>query len=428
MGIADIFKADENQRLRQRIAELESMITPESRNAESARETLNSLMAEISKQEKALAQIQDEIKAAKELLVETNELLSFQEVGLYEPLYDFATSEQYKSRLAEIRAKQKDLVKKKQAATGSEAWTVNKDVAKGRKMVSDTQKLLLRAFNNECDEIIGKVKFNNIEASIKRIIASRESISKLGQIMSISITPEYYNLKIEELHLSYEYQVKKQEEKEEQKRIREELREQEKLRKEIEEARKKISKDIQHHENALKQMQERLKSERDESERLILQERIADISGALQGLNSDMRTIDYREANQKAGYVYIISNIGSFGENVYKIGMTRRLEPMDRIEELGDASVPFRFDVHAMIFSDDAPKLENALHHAFEKNKLNMVNHRREFFKVSLDEIKRVIRENYDKTVEFVDIPDAEQYRQSILIRKANKEGQNGTA
>ena len=112
----------------------------------------------------------------------------------------------------------------------------------------------------------------------------------------------------------------------------------------------------------------------------------------------------------------IISN--ALDEGVYKIGMTRRLEPMDRIDELGDASVPFDFDVHALIFSDNAPGLEAALHKAFEDRKLNMVNTRREFFRVSLDEIKAVVKQNFDQTVDFVDVPLAEQYRQSELMRK----------
>ena len=108
----------------------------------------------------------------------------------------------------------------------------------------------------------------------------------------------------------------------------------------------------------------------------------------------------------------------TYEENVYKIGMTRRLDPQERVDELGDASVPFKFDVHAMIFSDDAPALEAALHRAFEDKKINMVNQRREFFNVTLEEIKQVVRENYDKTVEFVDIPDAEQYRISQKMRE----------
>ena len=134
--------------------------------------------------------------------------------------------------------------------------------------------------------------------------------------------------------------------------------------------------------------------------------------------------IDYREANQKAGYVYVISNIGSFGENVYKIGMTRRLDPMERIDELGDASVPFDFDVHAMIFSDNAPALEAALHRAFENRKDNMVNTRREFFNVTLDEIKAVVKANYDKTAEFIDVADAEQYRRSLKMKSSSSEQQ----
>ena len=135
----------------------------------------------------------------------------------------------------------------------------------------------------------------------------------------------------------------------------------------------------------------------------------------LEETSKAIEDVDYREANKKAGYVYIISNIGAFGENVYKIGMNRRLDPMERIDELGDASVPFKFDVHAMIFSEDAPALENQLHKAFESKKLNKINSRKEFFNVSLSEIKKVVRQNFDKTVEWTDIAEAEQYRQSII-------------
>ncbi|MBQ7916373.1 MAG: GIY-YIG nuclease family protein, partial [Firmicutes bacterium] len=132
------------------------------------------------------------------------------------------------------------------------------------------------------------------------------------------------------------------------------------------------------------------------------------------------KNVDYREANKRAGYVYVISNIGAFGDDVYKIGMTRRLDPMERIDELGDASVPFDYDVHALIFSDDAPALESALHNAFEANKVNKINSRREFFKISLNEIKAVVAKNFDKTVEWIDVPEAEQYRLSIA-RSKNK-------
>lgn len=141
-----------------------------------------------------------------------------------------------------------------------------------------------------------------------------------------------------------------------------------------------------------------------------LESQINDAAKAIEG-------VDYREANRKAGYVYVISNIGAFGENVYKIGMTRRLNPQERIDELGDASVPFDFDIHALIFTEDAPRLEAALHSAFETKKINKINIRREFFAVSLEEIKEEVRKNFDKTVEWIDIPEAEQYRQSMLIK-----------
>ena len=149
-----------------------------------------------------------------------------------------------------------------------------------------------------------------------------------------------------------------------------------------------------------------------------------EIQKQLAEIDRGIKDVDYRAANQRAGYVYIISNVGAFGENVFKIGMTRRLDPQERVDELGDASVPFNFDVHAMIFCDDAPKLEAALHNAFADRKVNYVNQKREFFRVTLDEIKEVVRQNYDKTVEFVDVAPAEQYRESLRMQGA---GQNGT-
>ena len=189
------------------------------------------------------------------------------------------------------------------------------------------------------------------------------------------------------------------------------------MEKEIEEARKKIEKEQKHYVNALEKLNQQIATASEE-ELPALEEKKAEMEAQIGDLQRAREKVDYRAANQKAGYVYVISNIGAFGEGIYKIGMTRRLEPMDRIDELGDASVPFDFDVHALIFTEDAPALETALHKAFENRKLNMVNPRREFFRVSLDEIKEVIKNNFDKTVEFIDVPPAEQFRKSELIRK----------
>ena len=281
----------------------------------------------------------------------------------------------------------------------------------------DMQKLLLRAFNSECDEIISKVKYNNYDTSVKKMERSFNAIAKLGVTMSIAITAHYYDLKIQELRLALEYQIQKQREKEQKAELRAQQREEARLQKELKEQRKNIDKERKHYEQALSNINHQISTASDDNIEDLNQKK-EEIIQSLSEIDTKIKDIDYREANQKAGYVYVISNIGSFGEGIYKIGMTRRLNPQDRVDELGDASVPFKFDVHAMIFSEDAPALEAALHRAFEDRKLNLVNQRREFFRVSLDEIKDVVKNNFDKTVEFVDVPDADQYRISLKLRE----------
>jgi hypothetical protein len=239
--------------------------------------------------------------------------------------------------------------------------------------------------------------------------------------MTISLIPAYLDLKIQELHLCYEYQVKKQQEKEEQKLLREQLREEAKVQKEIEEMRLKVVKEERHFAQALQVLDARLLRADTETERQLLQQEKAGLLVQLVEVEKTKQDIQNREQNTRAGYVYIISNVGSFGENVYKIGVTRRLEPQERIDELGDASVPFDFDIHTLIFSDDAPALENALHKAFEKHRLNMINRRREFFHVTLDEIKQVVITHFKKPVEFIELADAQEFRQSLILK------QNGT-
>lgn len=401
--------------LQNEIAALKAQLTPEhitlaelNQEIEASRVTLETVYKSVVEKKALLKELESQI-------IETDETVMLQSFGLYTPRYSFMRADEYKTRLLEIRANQKDMIKSKTAVTGSTSWTVNNSAAKGKKMVSDMQKLLLRAFNAECDDIVEHVKFNNLETSEKRITTSKDAISKLGDMMGISITPQYYRLKIEELYLAFEYQQKKQQEKEAQKEERARMREEAQLAKELEEARKALEKEQTHYLNALKKLDQQMA---DHGETPELLEKKSQIEIQLEEIEKSVKEVDYREANQKAGYVYVISNIGAFGENVFKIGMTRRLDPMERIDELGDASVPFNFDVHAMIFAENAPKLEAALHNAFSKQKVNFINQRREFFNVSLDDIKRVVKENFDKTVEFVDVAPAEQYRQSLLMKE----------
>ncbi len=430
MSIMDFFNGkkyrEENEVLRAELRRAQSFLTPEMQDAEKLAKRIEEMNETISRFNKTMQERYTEISGLNTVIAKKkNELLDvedsilFQEFSLYKPKYDLVNSEAYKKRIDAIRQTQKNLIKNGLAVTGNVNWTVNNSKVEGRRMVSDMQKLLLRAFNSECDEVIGKVTYSNFELSLNRISKSSEAISKLGRIMSVSISPNYINAKLDELHLVFEYQQAKQKEKQEQKELRAQMREEAKVQKELEEARKKAEKEHSHYKNALAAIEAQLASATDD-QKAALEKKRAELEAALQGVEKNLADIDYREANAKAGYVYVISNVGAFGENVYKIGMTRRLEPMERIDELGDASVPFDFDVHAMIFSSDAPALEAALHRAFEAKKINMVNARREFFAVTLDEIKQVVHANYNDTVEFVDAAPAQQYRESLKMKQGS--------
>ncbi|WP_462404531.1 DUF4041 domain-containing protein [Enterocloster bolteae] len=433
MGFFDTFKGNqykaELEQLKHEHESLKALMTPEMQDAFMLKQEIDRLQSEqishqkqiddlnltIASKNSDINALDNEIQRKKKEIVWMDDEILVQEFGLYKPQFEFASSLDYKEKLSEVRATQKELIKNKQAVTGNTQWEVNGSAAKGRKMVSDTQKLLLRAFNSECDELVSKVKYTNFDASLDKIYKSSEAISKLGAIMNISITQNYLNSKVKELRLAFEFQTKKQQEKEELRAARAEQREQAKIQKELEEQRRKIEKEQTHYQTAFEKLQMQLELNPDNPDLLLKK---AELESQLSEIDKALNDVDYRQANMRAGYVYIISNIGAFGENVYKIGMTRRLEPQERIDELGDASVPFNFDVHAMIFSDDAPALEAALHRAFENRKLNMVNQRREFFNVTLDEIKEVVKKNFDKTVEFIDVPDAEQYRISMRMKE----------
>ena len=371
----------------------------------------------ISNKTDELAQLGLDIKLKKEQLFDIEDELTYQEFGLYKPRYDCMNSSEYADRIKACRKRQKDMIKSKTALTYSNNWTLDGSSKKRQAMNNDNMKMVLRAFNNECDSIIEKVKFNNLDKIQTQIEKAASAIDKLNQRNKISITTTYISLKIQELKLVYEYRKKKQEEKELLREQRAEEREQAKLQKEIEEQRKEVIKEQKHYQTAKEKYVKELESCSEERKDELL-EKIKSIDEHLNEIDTNLKNIDYREANKRAGYVYIISNIGSFGENVYKIGMTRRLDPQDRVDELGDASVPFTFDVHAMIFSDDAPTLENNLHKEFDDRKVNMINGRKEFFNVTLDEIKQAVKKYNENIIEIKDIPDAEQYRESKILRQ----------
>lgn len=411
----------ENNKLKLQIENLKNQLTPDQIETsdikvqlETLKNQLQDLKSDVEYKTEEKTFLENELIRLKKEIDLGNLELDYHEIGLYKPVYDLMSSCVYKEELQNIRTQQKAMVKNSEAVSGGEGFTMNGSLKEGEKVIKDNKKQLLRMFNNECTILIDKVKYNNYDSILSKIQKSFTELNKMNERLTIKLSHEYLKLKITELRLAYEYSRKKQEEKEIAKEERERLKEEAKLQKEIEEAKKAINKEKKHYSSALENIEEKLLADPSNTELIYKKE---ELIGQLKEIEKNLEDIDYREANKRAGYVYIISNIGSFGENIYKIGMTRRLDPMERVYELGDASVPFNFDVHAMIFSDDAPGLEKALHSAFDDKKVNMINTRREFFNVTLEEIEAVVKANYDKTVDFVKNADAEQYRESLIIK-----------
>lgn len=350
----------------------------------------------------------------KEVSLYRNEV-EVMEFGLYQPQFDYQTSEEFKEHLEKNYRMQKECISLESAIQCHSNWTVEGSVAKGRQMTKKYSKLMLYAFNGECDSLIAKVKWNNATRSKERILKSFQSINKLGESHQIEVTPKYLDLKLQELSLSHEYENKKFEEKEEQRRIREQMREEEKAQKEFERAEKAAEEEERRYQKAL----QRAKSELENasvSEIGILNEQIQLLETKLADAHDRKERAISMAQLTKVGHIYVISNLGSFGDDIYKIGMTRRLEPMDRIRELGDASVPFQFDVHAIIYSENAPQLEYELHKKFQDRRLNRINGRKEFFKVTLDEIETFVNAHAGAEIEFTKLAEAKEYRETLAM------------
>lgn len=339
-----------------------------------------------------------------------NEEIELAELGFYKPHYSFDTSSNYKKELEKIRAQQKDMLTKKTAIVCATEWAVHGSKAKGATMANRGIRLSARAFNNECDAAIANTSWNNAARIEQRIIKAFEAINSTNQSLDIKITQEYLNLKLAEFRLAYEYQEKKRQEKEEQAAIRQQMKEDAKLEQEMEAAIKE--------EGRYEQLLEKAKNEAEKStgDKLSnLEKQIADLTATLASAHEKAERAKSMAQQTRAGHVYIISNVGAFGDGVFKIGMTRRLEPEDRVRELGDASVPFGFDIHAMIYSEDAPTLENALHKAFESHRINLVNGRKEFFKIAPEYIEKEVLKKFP-TANFINSPEAREYKETLAI------------
>jgi hypothetical protein len=357
-----------------------------------------------------------------------SEEASLVEMGFYKPRFGFATSERYKKAIDDNYKKQKEMLSAKTAALCTKEWVIDGSAEKGKKQTDKTLSLMLRAFNGECDSAIGKVKATNYQTMENRIQKSFEAINKLGQVQGCELSARYLLLRVEELRLEHEHSLKIQDEREEQRAIKEEMRQQAIAEKEAEKAQQEAERERRQYQAALeKARQEMARVDADKNadaqvqkeKHSAMEARIAELEQMMAEANAKQERAISLAQQTRSGHVYVISNIGSFGTNVYKIGMTRRLDPMDRIWELSDASVPFDFDVHAIIYTDDAPGLEGELHQRFSGRRVNVVNERKEFFHVSIDEIADVVRERCGD-IELTLAAEAAEFLQSEAYRREN--------
>ena len=334
-------------------------------------------------------------------LVPLDDKLVLQAVGIYRYHHPLENAASYKEELQSIGQSIAVLVREKKAIVKSELFTFNNSLGQGRKMTNDLSRLMLRAYNAESDNAIRSLRKGNPETAIKRVNASRNAIAKLGQMMEMRISDEYHALRIREIELTADFLMKQQEEREAAREERARIREEKRVEAELRMEREKLDKERAHLEKTLSLLAET--GEVDQA----LQERLEEVGRAIEHN-------DFRKANIRAGYVYVISNPGAFGPGVIKIGLTRRLEPRDRITELSGASVPFGFDVHALFFSEDAVELESWLHQEFAERSVNAVNNRKEFFFVEPTEVRKVLLQRVGNLLEFAEEAEATEYYQSL--------------
>jgi hypothetical protein len=394
-------------------------------NAENRVSSLEARIKELRSSYSEKKVIYDELEKAISIYREDAE---FAEMGAFEPHFDFDTSEEFKESIRKNRSKQKDMLRVKSrdgAIWCGTDWTVHNSRAEGKKMTNRAINLTARAFNGECDAAIANCTFKNWSIMHDRIQASFDKINTLNEVNDVHISQKYLELKKKELDLVHSYKMKKQAEKEEQREIRAQMAEERKAQLEIERAIKEAEAEEVRAQKALdkarKEMEAKLAKMTEEQAELY-QTKIDALQDALTEAELKGQKALSMAQQTKRGHVYVISNIGSFGDDVFKIGMTRRLDPQDRVDELGSASVPFLFDVHAMIHSDDAPALENALHQHFDNQRTNMVNRRKEFFNVSLKDIKEAVYKIAGNDVDFVETVVAQHYYETLAIRKKKDE------
>jgi hypothetical protein len=391
---------------------LKKSIQEQQATLESTKSTLDELNSSIEKCELELEELMGDL----DLYSRLDEYTAH---GHFEmPKYLYETSTRFAEEIKDVRQQQKDMIKDKTAITFPESTVISNDKSFNNSILNGQVKLMLNAFNIECDLLIGKVSPSSFGRTLERIEKLANTLEKSAATLECGFNIDYIELKFEECKLQYQYTLKKQEEVAEQQLIKEQIREEQRAIKEFEKAIADAEKEEKMYRNLLDKAQREL-ANATEQERSEMEQRIAMLEQQLAEAEAKEERAKSMAEQTRKGHVYVISNIGSFGEDVYKIGLTRRLEPMDRVKELGDASVPFPFDVHAMIYTDDAPALETALHREFNSKRVNAVNLRKEFFNVDLASIQEAVEKIAGIEAEFKMTALAEDYYESLRLSEA---------
>ncbi len=368
------------------------------------REVKERYAREIRELESKAQQLEQRVSELSNEIVVTEETLILQEVGVYQYRHPLADAVAYQAELKRLKDAIKVMTLKDGGAVRANTdWTVNGSAAKGRTMVRDYSKLVLRAYNAEADNLVRGLKPYKVDSAIDRLTKIAATISKLGKTMNIRISDEYHRLRIREIELTADYLEKRAEEKERERVERERLREERKVQEELARERARLEKEHQHYLNVLRRYEEQG-----------AQDAVDRTRASLGTIKKAIEDVDYRVANVRAGYVYVISNLGAFGDRMIKIGLTRRLDPTERVRELGDASVPFKYDTHALVFSSDAVGLESEMHARLADRRVNRVNKRREFFYATPAQVKEILLELAGDLLEYNETADAVEYRQSL--------------
>lgn len=417
-GMDILQRQEETQRLENEIEAKKASISDLLKNQEAELAALKEMeeaeLTSIKSQKESVLQditsYRQQVSELKHSVVDLEEMFNLNDYGLYNFENPANDSVRYEEELKSVKAKIKGMVKNKSATSGSTSWTVNNSAAQGRKMVNDMSKLLLRAFNAEAENSVKTVRAGHLSAAVKRLERSAQAVARLGKMMDLTISPRYVRLREEELRITHAHLEAKKAAKELEREERAREREERQAQKELAAAKAKQIKEVEHYRTVLETLQD--------SDDM---DAIAKASANLEAAEDQLSDVESTMANTRAGYVYVISNRGAFGSGIIKIGMTRRLNPLDRVRELGDASVPFYFDTHTMIFAKDAVGLERALHQHFAPVRLNLINLRREYFYATPAEVKEALvklHTDYEaQLLEFHEPADAPEYEASEDLR-----------